>query len=257
MANDQETKELLFEYLLCLADDRLVLGHRISEWCGHAPELEEDIALANFSLDYIGQASALYKYAAEVEDKGRTEDDLAFLRDPLDFKNFQLLEQPNGDFAVTIARQFFFDTYEHFLTAKLKESPDKTLAGIAEKIYKEGLYHFRHSSEWVKRLGDGTPESHKRMAAAIDRLWTYTKELYSPIELETKLIAKGIIPDLSAIESEWRAKVTEVLKEATLEVPSDERYMSEGSRAGIHTEHLGHMLAEMQSLPRTHPDATW
>ena len=244
------------EYLLRLADDRLVLGHRLSEWCGHAPILEEDIALTNVALDLVGHATALLTLAARREGQGRTEDDLAFLRDAREFRNVHLVELPRGDFAFTIVRQFLFDAYGLHVYGALQRSADAELAAIAAKAHKEVRYHVRHSGEWMLRLGDGTAESHGRMQAALDELWHFTDELWATDALDAELLAAGIAPDMAALQGPWREQVAEVIAAATLTLPADRSPMR-GGRRGIHTEHLGHMLAEMQSVARAHPGATW
>lgn len=252
-----ETAPALFEYLLRLGDDRLVLGHRLSEWCGHGPILEEDIALSNLALDFVGQANGFLGLAGQVEGAGRDADALAFLRDALEFRNLQLVEQPNGDFGKTIARQFLFSAFDVLLLERLIASKHEALAGIAAKAFKEARYHLRHSGEWVLRLGDGTAESHRRVAAGFDALWGFTAEMFENDEVDLALIGAGIAPDLGTLQGPWRKLVEELLTRATLPVPSDDCYMSRGSRRGLHTEHLGHMLAEMQVLQRTHPGAAW
>ena len=226
-----------FDYLLRLGDDMLVLGHRLSEWCGHAPILEEDIALANIALDCIGQANALLSLAGKVEGKGRTADDLAYFRDAMDFRNCLLVEQPNGDFAFTIARQFLFDAYSFHLYQALQEGRHLELAALAIKAVKEVRYHLRHSSEWTRRLGDGTEESHRRMQNAFEELWPFTDEL--------------LVTDEN-VKPAWDKTVDEVLTSATLVRPK-----TNGFRSCRHTEHLGRMLAEMQSLARSLPGAQW
>ena len=244
------------EYLLRLADDRLVLGHRLSEWCGHAPILEEDIALANIALDLVGQATALLDLAAAREGRGRTADALAFLRDAREYRNLQLAELPNGDFAVTIVRQFLFDAYDQLLLDALTRSADGELAGIAGKAVKEARYHLRHSAEWVVKLGDGTAESHARAQAALDDLWRFTGEPFLADDVDRSLAAAGIAPDPASLREPWLARVREVVAAATLRLPED-RSVARGGRQGLHTEHLGHMLAEMQSVVRAHPGAEW
>lgn len=256
-ADDNKIKEALFDYSLCLADDLLILGHRLSEWCGHGPILEEDIAITNIALDCIGGASALLQYAAKTEDKGRTEDDLAFFREATEFKNLQLCELPKGDFAFTIARQFLFDCYSYFHYGELSKSSDKELSAIAMKIYKEATYHLRHSSEWVLRLGDGTHESHLRIQTAFDDLWMYTDELFSMEDDHRILLEEKIVPDLSKVKPQWFQRVAETLSNATLALPEGDTYYSRGSRKGFHTEHLGHLLSEMQILARSFPGAKW
>ena len=246
----------LFEYLLRMGDDRLVLGHRLSEWCGHAPILEEDIALANIALDLIGHANLLLSTAAEVEGRGRDADALAYLRDGIDFRNTLLVELPKGDFAKTIARQFFFSSYALLQSAALQSSAHADLAGIAAKMEKESRYHVRHSGEWMLRLGDGTDDSHSRLQAAVDDLWRYTGELFLTDELEQRLAASKHAVLSSKLEQPWREQVGEILKRAGLTTP-EVKWMQRGGREGRHTEHLGHMLAEMQVLQRQHPGASW
>ncbi len=253
---DNKTQEALFEYLLRLGDDLLVLGHRLSEWCGHGPILEEDLALANISLDLIGQAEAILSLAGKVEGKGRSEDDLAYFRDEYEFRNLQLVEQPRGDFAQTIARQFLFDAMAWHFYDLLKSSSYEPLAAIASKVHKETTYHLRHSRAWIHRLGDGTTESHDRLQRAIDEYWTYTGELFFTNEVDELLLEKGMIPDLKQILPKWRELVSAELQKGTLTMPED-GFMASGSRLGRHSEHLGHMLAEMQILARSHPGATW
>jgi ring-1,2-phenylacetyl-CoA epoxidase subunit PaaC len=250
-------RDALFEYTLRLADDRLILGHRLSELCGHAPILEEDIALTNIALDNIGQANALFTLASELKNDGTSPDDLAFLREAVQFKNLQLLEQPNRDFAYTIARQFLFDNYSMLFSDRLSASMFKPLSGIAQKALKESRYHYRHSSEWVLRLGDGTEESHSRIQRALDDLWGYTDELFVDDETDQLLEKEGIGVNLSSLRSGWETAVGAKLSEATLKIPDGERYFSSGSRKGVHSEHLGHLLAEMQIVPRSFPGAKW
>ena len=245
-----------FEYLLRLADDRLVLGHRLSEWCGHAPILEEDIALANIALDLIGQASLLLKLAGEVEGKGRTEDALAYFRDAIEFRNVQLVELPNGDFAATIVRQFLFDAWDVLVLERLTAASNQALAGIAAKALKEAKYHVRHTAEWVRMLGDGTAESHARTQRALDDLWPYTTELFLGDAIDAEAVASGSGVDVESIRPRWREMVERVLGEAALTVPKD-GFAPRGGRTGRHTEHLGRMLADMQSLARAHPGAAW
>ena len=246
----------IFEYLLRLGDDRLVLGHRLSEWCGHAPILEEDIALANIALDLVGQGSLLLGAAATAEGGKRDADALAFLRDGIDYRNVHLVELPNGDFAVTIARQFFFSVYAMLQAEALQKSAHKDLAGIAAKMFKEARYHVRHAGEWMLKLGDGTDESHKRLQAAVDHLWRYTGEMFLADDLERQLAKKGIAVDSSSLEGAWREQVDDIVKRARISVP-EVKWMQRGGRDGRHTEHLGHMLAEMQVLQRQHPGASW
>jgi ring-1,2-phenylacetyl-CoA epoxidase subunit PaaC len=249
-------ENVLFEYLLRLADDRLVLGHRLSEWCGHAPILEEDIALANIALDLIGQASALLKLAGEVEGKGRSDDALAYFRDAIEFRNAQLVELPNGDFATTIVRQFLFDAWDVLVLERLTASSNATLAGIAAKALKEAKYHLRHSAEWVRMLGDGTTESHLRAQRALDELWPYTTELFLTDDIDRAVGASGAGTDAEGLRPAWRQTVDRVFGEAALTIPKD-GFTPRGGRTGRHTEHLGRMLADMQSLARAHPGASW
>jgi ring-1,2-phenylacetyl-CoA epoxidase subunit PaaC len=249
----------LFEYLLRLGDDRLVLGHRLSEWCGHAPILEEDIALSNVALDLLGQATMLLRLAGEVEGKGRTEDTLAYFREVVEFRNCQLVELPTGDFAYTIARQFLFDVYAVVLLHALSASSHAELAAIAAKSLKEAKYHIRHSGEWMLKLGDGTDESHRRVQRALDELWRFTGELFAPDEIDRVMQDAGVAPDLAALKGSWEALVRDVIDRATLSLPNDTPRLpnARGGRTGAHTEFLGHMLADMQVIARSHPGATW
>jgi len=251
------TKEAFFTYLLRLADDRLVLGHRLSEWCGHGPVLEEDIAMANIALDYIGHAASLLKYAGEIEDNGRDEDKIAYFRTEREYLNIKMVELPIGDFAFTVGRQLLFSTFSLLFYQKLLGSNDEQLKGLASKALKEARYHFRHSREWTLRLGDGTEESHERMQNAFEEIWMYTEELFYMDDVDNRLIKEGIAVDLESIKPDWKNKIHETLAEATLSVPTDDQYMQTGGRQGIHTEHLGYLLGEMQTLPRTFPDAEW
>ena len=245
-----------FEYLLRLGDDRLVLGHRLSEWCGHGPILEEDIAVANIALDLIGEASLLLKLAASVEGKGRDEDALAYLRDAIEFRNSLIVELPKGDFGFTIVRQFLFSVYSMLQMDALQKSVNADLAGIAAKALKETRYHVRHSAQWVVTLGDGTTESHQRVQQSLDDLWRYTGELFIADDVDRQIAASGEGVDPSTLDGAWRDQVLSVLDRAGLRVP-DAGYMQQGGRAGRHTEHLGHMLSEMQILARSHPGASW
>ena len=249
----------LFEYLQRLGDDRLILGHRVSEWCGHAPILEEDIALANVALDLLGQATILLRMAGEAEGRGRDEDALAYFREAVEFRNCQLVELPKGDFAFTIARQFLFDVYDVVLLDALTKSTNAELAAIAAKSLKEARYHVRHSGDWMLKLGDGTDESRRRVQAALDALWRVSSELFAADEVDAELAATGIVPDLAALKPQWESFVREVLDRATLTTPNDVPRLprARGGRDGAHTEHLGHLLAEMQIVARSHPGATW
>ena len=244
------------EYVLRLGDTSLVLAQRLGEWIGHAPAIEEDLGLANTALDLLGQARLLLAYAGEIEGRGRSEDDLAFLREESAFRNATLAEMPNGDFGDTIVRQLFLDAFQVPLYERLAQSRDPRLAGIAAKALKESRYHLRYSSGWVVRLGDGTEESHDRVQGSIERLWPYTLELFDADEVDRAVSASGIAPDLRAVEQEWSARIDAVLAEATLVRPAAPRYRWYGKQ-GRHSEHLGHLLAEMQHLPRVHPGAHW
>jgi ring-1,2-phenylacetyl-CoA epoxidase subunit PaaC len=242
--------------LLRLGDTSLVLGQRLAEWVGHSPALEEDLGLANLSLDLVGQARLLLSYAGEVEGKGRDEDALAFLRDAPAFVNLTLAEQPNGDFGRTIVRQCLLDAWQLEVYEGLLNSSDTRLASIAGKAIKETRYHLRFSSGWLVRLGDGTEESHRRVQDALNELWRFTTELFAADEVDEALVAAGVAPVLAALQGRWSARIDEVLKEATLVRPAAVPYQWHGKR-GVHTEHLGHMLAEMQHLQRTYPGAQW
>jgi ring-1,2-phenylacetyl-CoA epoxidase subunit PaaC len=256
VANISVSETPLVLYTLRRADDALILGHRLSEWCGHAPMLEEDMALANMGLDLLGQARELYSYAAKVEGKGNDEDKFAYLRDVRQYRNLLLLEQPNGDFARTMVRQFFYATFADLYWRAMMRSGDVTLAAIAAKSEKESAYHVRHCSEWIVRLGDGTEESHRRTQEAIDGLWAFTGEMFEIDDSERGLIDAGIAVDPGALRSQWLKTVSDVVNEATLVLPSN-GWMQQGGRSGRHSEHLGHLLSELQSMPRTFPGATW
>lgn len=246
----------LFEYLIRLGDDSLILGHRLSEWCGHGPILEEDIAMTNIALDLVGQATSILKYAGEVEGKGRTEDDIAFLRFEREYKNVLLVEQANEDFGVTMMRQFLFDAFRKPLFEQLTKSSDTQLAAIAEKSLKETKYHLKHSAEWVIRLGDGTEESHKRVQDALNHLWRYTDELFFTDEVDVDLQSKGIIFSSVELKSNWLQMVKEVLNRATLTIP-DNGWQHDGGRKGLHSEHFGYILAELQYMQRAYPNMEW
>ncbi len=243
-------------YALRRADDSLVLGHRLSEWAGRAPMLEEDMALSNIGLDLIGQARLLYSYAAEVEAAGNDEDKYAYLRDAHQWRNVLLAEQPNGDFAKTIVRQLFYSAFADPYWRAMMASKDATLAAIAAKSEKESAYHLRHSAEWVIRLGDGTAESHARAQAAVDDLWAYSGELFEVDAAERGLIEQGVIVDPESLRADWSKTVRDVLGEATLTAPASS-WMQSGGRSGRHSEHLGHLLSQLQYLQRTYPGATW
>lgn len=247
----------LMEYLLRLGDDRLVLGHRLSEWCGHGPILEEDIAVSNMALDLIGHATSLLALAGAVEGQGRDEDALAYFRDGTAYRNALLVEQPNGDFAVTMVRQFLFDAHSVLLWDQLSHCAHADLAAIAAKSLKEDKYHLRHSSEWVVRLGDGTEESHTRAQRALDTLWRYTAELFDRDAVDDAVAVLGVTVDTDALRALWDGLVNDVLQRATLTRPADTAPQRRGGRRGMHSEHLGHMLATMQSVARAHPGASW
>jgi ring-1,2-phenylacetyl-CoA epoxidase subunit PaaC len=256
IASISVTETPLVLYALRRADDALILGHRLSEWCGHAPALEEDMALANMGLDLLGQARELYSYAAKIEAKGNNEDTFAYLRDVRQYRNLLLVEQPNGDFARTMARQFFYAAFADLYWRAMMKSGDATLAAIAAKSEKESAYHLRHSSEWMVRLGDGTEESHRRAQTAVDDLWAYTGEMFEVDESERALIERGVAVDPATLHPRWLKTVSGVMGEATLVLP-ESGWMQRGGRGGKHSEHLGHLLSELQSMQRTFPGATW
>ena len=251
-----ETRDALFQLLLRLADDHLILGHRVSEWCGHAPMLEEDLALPNMALDVIGQARALYQYAAEVEGVGKTEDDYAYLREEREFRNCILVERPNEDFAHTMLRQLYFAAFMRPYWEAMAESGDETLRGIAGKAVKEVAYHIRHCGEWVIRMGDGTDESAARMKAAVETLHPYALELFETDEVTDALAEAGVAPDPAAMRAPWDAVINEVFTEALLTIP-EKAIPASGGRSGFHQEALGHLLSSMQYLQRANPGATW
>lgn len=244
------------DWLLRLGDSALILAHRLSEWCGHGPAIEEDLALSNVALDLIGQARMWYGYAGELEGEGRHEDQLAFLRDAADYRNLLLVEQPNGDYAHTIARQFYFDAWHHQLLTGLSMSSDGRVAEIAEKSLKEVRYHLGRSTEWVLILGDGTSESHERMQVAVDELWRFTGEMFEMDAVEDQMAAHGIGIDLAALHGPWLDRVRSTLDKATL-TPPEGTWMQRGGKRGVHTENLGYLLAEMQFLQRAYPNANW
>ena len=256
MNSSPDNKKNLLLYLLRIGDSSLILGQRLSEWCGHGPLLEEDIALTNIALDLIGQSRLFYSYAGNVEGKGRTEDDLAYLRDEREFYNILLAEQPNGDFACTMVRQFLFSQWQYLFYSELCKSKDTTVAAIAEKSLKEVTYHLRHSKEWILRLGDGTEVSHRRTQEAINDLWMFTQDLFDMDIVDQQLISDGIAADLGQIRSAWEKNIEDVFVKAKLSIPADV-WMAGGSREAKHTEHLGYILAEMQFLPRAYPGTKW
>jgi len=256
LASIEISETPLVLYTLRRADDALILGHRLSEWCGHAPILEEDMALTNMALDLLGQARELYSYAGAVEGKGNDEDRLAYLRDVRQYRNLLLVEQLNGDFARTMVRQFFYSAFADLYWRAMMKSGDATLAAIAAKSEKETAYHLRHSSEWMVRLGDGTPESHARAQTAIDDLWAFTGEMFEVDPGERALIEAGIAVDPAALRPQWLKTISDIVAEATLTLPKSD-WMQQGGRSGRHSEHLGHLLSELQSMQRTFPGVTW
>ncbi len=248
--------EALFKYVTRIGDNSLILGQRLSEWCGHGPVLEEDIALTNTALDLIGQATSLLKYAGELEGKGRNEDQFAFLRYEHEYLNCLLVELPNTDYAYTLARQFLFDHFNYLMYQELLDTDDKQLAAIAEKSLKEVTYHRRRSSEWMIRLGDGTQESHERIQFALNDIWEYSGELFEADEVDQMMLDAGIGVNLAKIKTEWHKNVAEVLEAATMTKPQDD-FMQLGGKNGIHTEYMGYILAEMQYMQRAYPNCEW
>ncbi|WP_353476635.1 phenylacetate-CoA oxygenase subunit PaaC (plasmid) [Salipiger sp. H15] len=254
---DVALKPAFFDWLCRMGDNSLILGHRISEWCGHGPVLEEDIALANTALDLIGHTQMWLGLAAEVEGAGRSADDLAFLRDAMKFRNLKLVELPNGDMAVTLMREFLFDAFHFELLTALTKSSSPRVAEIAAKALKEVSYHLERSSDLVVRLGDGTEESHTRMQAALNKVWGYTGEMFAGDAVDDAVAEAGIAPALSDLLPLWQRTVGEVLEEATLRQPEQRFDAHSGGKQGRHTEHLGYILAEMQFLQRAYPGASW
>ena len=249
-------KTNLYNYILELADNCLIAGQRLGELCGHGPSLETDIACTNISLDLFGQTRSYFQYAADIKGEDVTEDDIAFLRTEREYKNVLLVEQPNRDFAYTIGRQYLFDVYHLLLLEKLQFSQDITLRAIAKKSIKEVSYHVRFTGDWVKRLGDGTETSHAKMQEAIDGLWTYTNELFE-VTGDAKIMAEqGIGIDVSTLKDTYYEKVTSLLEEATIEIP-ESKYFQKGGKSGIHTEHMGYLLADMQYMQRAYPNMKW
>ena len=249
-------KASLYKYVLALGDDALILGQRLSQWAYKGPFLEEDIALSNISLDMFGRANLLLEYAATLKGNGTTSDELAFKRNEREFSNHIICEQPNGNFADTMVRQFFLDAFYKLFLQKLTNSKDEQLSAIAQKSIKETTYHLRHSSKWIIRLGDGTVESHAKVQSAIDNLWMFTDELFEINETDKEMVKEKIGVDCSSIKAEWDKIIDDVLAEATLRRPEN-IHMTSGGREGIHTEHLGHLLSDMQYLQRAYPDAKW
>ncbi len=251
-----DPRKALYQFCLRLADSSSILGHRLGEWCGHGPVLEQDIAMTNIALDLIGQARNYYQYAAKIDGAGKTEDDLAYLREGGEYANYLLLEQPNGDFAMTIVRQYLFDVYHRLFLEGMSKSSDLELQAFAVRHLKEVQYHAKWSGGWVERLGDGTPESFKRTQMAIDNLWRFTGEFFKSDEIDREMHSLGIAPDLAALENDWKEEVTSLFNRLKLLVPNTP-WMLTGGKKGSHTEHLGYILAEMQLLQRTHPGLQW
>jgi ring-1,2-phenylacetyl-CoA epoxidase subunit PaaC len=249
-------KDNLIKYILGIADNSLILGQRLGELCGHGPNLETDIALTNISLDLLGQTRNYYQYIAKLKGEGKTEDDIAFMRSEREYLNVLLVEQPNDHFGFVIARQFYFDVFHYLLIDRLQNSNDETLAAIAKKGLKEVSYHLRFSSDWVKRLGDGTPESHQKMQEAINDRWVFTNELFLKTAADEAMIKAGVGVDVSEFKESYYQKVTQVLNEATLTVP-DEKYFQKGGKEGIHSEHMGYILAELQYMQKSYPNLKW
>ena len=248
--------ENLYNYILGIADNSLILGQRLGELCGHGPNLETDIACTNLSLDLLGQTRSYFQYAAKIKGGDATEDSIAFLRIERQYINVLLVEQPNTDFAYTIARQFLFDVYHHLFLEQLQKSKDVNLSAIAHKAIKEVSYHQRFSSDWVKRLGDGTDESKKRMQNAINDLWRYTDELFHTTDSDKAMIAEGVGVDVERLKKAYYSKVSDVLELAKLEIP-ESKWFQKGGKNGIHTEHMGYILSDMQYMQRTYPNMTW
>jgi ring-1,2-phenylacetyl-CoA epoxidase subunit PaaC len=251
--NLQEAK---FRYVLRLGDNALVLGHRLSEWCGHGPALEEDMAIINVSLDLLGQCRNLLAYAGRLEGKGRTEDDLAYLRLEKDFTNALICELPNGHYGDTIVRQYLYDQFNFLLWSELTKSTDPELAAIAAKTIKEVTYHLRHSRDWMLRLGDGTPESHGRMQQSLDEVWMFTGDMFATDDSDALIAQNGIGPDMADLRNRWLDAVRTTVAEATLTMPTG-TWMQSGSRIGRHTEHFGYLLTELQYMQRAYPGCEW
>lgn len=249
-------KENLYKYILGIADNSLILGQRMGSLTGHGPSLETDIACTNISLDLFGQVRSYYQYAAKIAGDGRTEDDIAMLRKEREYVNVLLVEQPNTDFAYTMARQFLFDVYHLLFLNELQKSKDLTLSAIASKSIKEVSYHQRFSSDWIKRLGDGTDLSHQKMQDAIDALWTYTDELFHQTQADKVMVKEGVGVDVTKLKETYYKQVNEVLEEATLNIP-ESKYFQKGGKEGIHTEHMGYLLSDLQYMQRTYPNMEW
>jgi ring-1,2-phenylacetyl-CoA epoxidase subunit PaaC len=252
----KENKQHLIDYLLGVADNYLILGQRLGELCGHGPNLEPDIAITNISLDLLGQVRSFYQYIAQLKGDKTTEDDIAFLRKEREYKNVLLVEQPNTDFAYVIVRQYFFDVYNKLFLNALQQSADETLRALAFKGIKEASYHERFSGDWLKRLGDGTEESHAKTQEAIDNLWIFTDELFHKTEADDAMVEAGVAPDMLQLKEYYYEKVEELLTTATIKIPEVE-YFQKGGKQGIHSEHMGYILSEMQYMQRTYPDSRW
>jgi ring-1,2-phenylacetyl-CoA epoxidase subunit PaaC len=246
----------LIQYIYGIADNSLILGQRLGELCGHGPSLETDIAMTNISLDLLGQTRSYYQYAAKILGGEATEDTIAFLRNEREYKNVLLVEQPNTDFAYSISRQFLFDIYHLLVLTELQNSKDETLAAIAKKSIKEVSYHTRFSSDWIKRLGDGTEESHSRIQTAINDLWVFTDELFHQTDADKAMIAERIGVDVTKLKNNFYKKVGEILEQATLQIPNVE-YFQKGGKLGVHSEHFGYILTDLQYMQRTYPNMTW
>lgn len=246
----------LYKYILSIADNSLILGQRLGELCGHGPSLETDIACTNISLDLLGQVRSYFQYAAKIAGDGRSEDDIAMLRPEREYLNVLLVEQPNVDFGYIITRQYLFDQFHYLFQQELRKSNDETLAAIANKSIKEVSYHLRFSADWIKRLGDGTEESNNRIQNAVNDLWTYTDELFHITEADAEMIDQGIGVNTMQFKDEYYKKVNDLLEEATLEIP-ESKYFQKGGKQGIHTEHMGYILAELQYMQRAYPNMKW
>lgn len=250
-------EEALFAYCLKLGDSSLIMGHRLSEWTGHGPMLEHDIALTNIALDHLGQARMLLSYAGNLEGKDRSEDDLAYWRDAVEYRNALLCELPNGDFAQTIIKSYLFDEFQSALHKQLSGSTDEHLRGIAVKSLKETTYHLRYSRDWMLRLGDGTDESNIRLTNGIDQVWMYFGDLFAPAPGEELLVGENVVPDVTLLRKDVEASIKKTFHEAALTPPEFDAVMQQGSQTGFHTEYLSYILAEMQSVTRAYPGATW
>ena len=246
----------LVQYIYGIADNTLILGQRLGELCGHGPNLEVDIAMTNIALDLLGQTRSYYQYAAKLSGNEATEDTIAFLRNEREYKNVLLVEQPNTDFAYSIGRQFLYDIFHLLLLEELQNSKDETLVAIAKKSIKEVSYHKRFSSDWIKRLGDGTDESHTRIQNAINDLWTFTDELFHQADADKAMVSEGIGADVTKLKDAYYTQITQILEEATVQIP-DIKYFQKGGKQGIHSEHMGYLLADLQYMQRTFPNMTW